>query len=115
MQQTYAGWYPSVNNIPFMPKKTIKKWVQKRYVPIHKFETMREIFQRNYDKFIDRVKTQIASWKNELHGAELYTASDEDRDFLFVIGEHPFYIMWSSDCEWIVDPKKYETTKNKPF
>lgn len=116
MQKTYAGWSPSVNNIPFMPKNTIKKWVQERYVPIHKFETMREIFQRNYDKFVDRVKTLIASWKNEFHGAELYTASYKDRDFLFVVGgEHPFYIMWSSDCEWIVDPQKYETTKDKPF
>lgn len=115
MQKTYAGWSPSVCNIPFMPKKTIKKWVPERYVPIHKFETMREIFQRNYDKFIDRIKTQIASWKNEFHGAELYTASDEDRDFLFVIGEHPFYIMWRRDYEWFVDPQTYETTKDKPF
>lgn len=76
---------------------------------------MREIFQRNYDKFVDRVKTQIASWKNEFHGAELYTASDKDRDFLFVIGEHPFYIMWRRDYEWFVDPQTYETTKDKPF
>lgn len=115
MQKTYAGWSPSVCNIPFMPKNTIKKWVPQRYVPIHKFGTMREIFQRNYDKFVDRVKTQIASWKNELHGTELYTASDKYWDFLFVVGEHPFYIIWRRDCEWIVDPKKYETTKDKPF
>lgn len=68
MQKPYDGWSPSVSNIPFMPKNTIKKWVPQRYVPIHKFETMREIFQRNYDKFIDGVKTQIASWKKELDG-----------------------------------------------
>lgn len=115
MQKTYAGWSPSVNNIPFMLKNTIKKWVPQRYVPIHKFETMREIFQRNYDKFIDSVKTKIASWKNELHGTELYTASDRNCDFLFAVGEHPFYIMWRRDCKWGDYPQKYETSKDKPF
>jgi hypothetical protein len=115
IQKPYDGWSPSVSNIPFMPKKTTTKWVQQRYVPIHKFETMREMFQRNYDKFIDRVKTQIASWKKELDGAELYTAMDEDCDFLFVVGEHPFYIVWHSDCRWGNEPKKHETSKDKPF
>lgn len=115
IQNPYDGWSPSVNNIPFMPKNTIKKWVPQRYVPIHKFETMREIFQRNYDKYIDRVKTQIVSWKKELHGAELYTASDEYSDFLFVVGEHPFHLMWGRDCQWCICPQKYETTKDKPF
>lgn len=115
IQKPYDGWSPSVCNIPFMPKNTIKKWVPQRYVPIHKFETMREIFQRNYDKFIDGVKTQIASWKKELDGAKLYTAIDEDDDFLFVVGEHPFYIVWERDCEYGVFPQKWETSKKKPF
>jgi len=115
VRKPYAGWAPSLCNIPFMPKKTVKKWIQPRYVPIHKFETMREIFQRNYDKFIDGVKTQIASWKKELDGAKLYTASDKDDDFLFVVGEHPFYIMWKRDCKFGVVPEKWETSKNTPF
>lgn len=115
IQKPYDGWSPSVSNIPFMPKNTIKKWVPQRYVPIHKFETMREIFQRNYDKFIDGVKTQIESWKKELDGAKLYTAINENYDFLFVVGEHPFYIMWDNDCEFGVAPQKWETSKNKPF
>lgn len=115
IQKSYDCWYPSMSNIPFMPKNTIKKWTPQRYVPIHKFETMREIFQRNYDKYIDWLKTQIVSWKKELHGAELYTASDEFHDFLFVVGDHPFYLIWERDCQLYNYPEKYETTKDKPF
>lgn len=115
VKKPYDGWSPSIDNIPFMPKKTHTKWIPSRYIPIHKFEQMEEIFQRNYDKYIAGVKSNIAKWKNEMSGAELYSAKDENDDYLHVICSKPFDISWNIERDWFSPPKKYDAVIDEPF
>ena len=108
VREKYAYYCPHINNIPFMSPECQKHWIETRYVPIHEFSVMEEIFQRNYGKFIDGVKEQIATWKKYLCGVACYSAYDKDDVFLIVSGQEPFYLRWHRGSNWYAIPKEFK-------
>ena len=109
----YSSYYPSLCNIPFMPPNN--RWHPTQYIPVKSFDVIKDIMERNYKLYMERLETHTDKLKRMFDKYTTYKGEDEDYHFIHLIGENDVKLIEIPEYDLDAWPTLSDGHKSEPF